>query len=52
MGLTVREKYACVNHCRNENYEVTEGEISLDGEDLSELAPEESNRSILSFNTC
>ncbi len=25
----------------NENYEVTEGEISLDGEDLSELAPEE-----------
>lgn len=25
----------------NENYEVTEGEIALDGEDLSELAPEE-----------
>jgi Fe-S cluster assembly ATP-binding protein len=25
----------------NENYEVTAGEISLDGEDLSELAPEE-----------
>ena len=25
----------------NENYEVTEGAISLDGEDLSELAPEE-----------
>jgi len=25
----------------NENYEVTQGEISLDGEDLSELAPEE-----------
>ena len=25
----------------NENYEVTEGEISLEGEDLSELAPEE-----------
>jgi Fe-S cluster assembly ATP-binding protein len=25
----------------NENYEVTEGEISLDGEDISELAPEE-----------
>jgi Fe-S cluster assembly ATP-binding protein len=25
----------------NENYEVTEGEISLDGEDLSDLAPEE-----------
>ncbi|WP_367756053.1 Fe-S cluster assembly ATPase SufC [Flavobacterium sp. WC2421] len=25
----------------NETYEVTEGEISLDGEDLSELAPEE-----------
>ncbi|OAB31442.1 Iron-regulated ABC transporter ATPase subunit SufC [Flavobacterium fryxellicola] len=25
----------------NENYEVTEGEITLDGEDLSELAPEE-----------
>ncbi len=25
----------------NENYEVTEGEIFLDGEDLSELAPEE-----------
>ena len=25
----------------NENYEVTEGKISLDGEDLSELAPEE-----------
>lgn len=25
----------------NENYEVTEGEILLDGEDLSELAPEE-----------
>ena len=25
----------------NENYELTEGEISLDGEDLSELAPEE-----------
>ena len=25
----------------NENYEVTDGEISLDGEDLSELAPEE-----------
>jgi Fe-S cluster assembly ATP-binding protein len=25
----------------NENYEVTSGEISLDGEDLSELAPEE-----------
>ena len=25
----------------NENYEVTKGEISLDGEDLSELAPEE-----------
>jgi Fe-S cluster assembly ATP-binding protein len=25
----------------NENYEVTNGEISLDGEDLSELAPEE-----------
>ena len=25
----------------NENYEVTGGEISLDGEDLSELAPEE-----------
>ncbi|MFV8391494.1 Fe-S cluster assembly ATPase SufC [Flavobacterium sp. LB2P6] len=25
----------------NENYEVTEGEICLDGEDLSELAPEE-----------
>jgi Fe-S cluster assembly ATP-binding protein len=25
----------------NENYEVSEGEISLDGEDLSELAPEE-----------
>ena len=25
----------------NENYEVTEGEISLDGEDLSELVPEE-----------
>jgi Fe-S cluster assembly ATP-binding protein len=25
----------------NENYEVTEGEIILDGEDLSELAPEE-----------
>ncbi|WP_310558469.1 Fe-S cluster assembly ATPase SufC [Flavobacterium sp.] len=25
----------------NENYEVTEGEISLDGENLSELAPEE-----------
>jgi Fe-S cluster assembly ATP-binding protein len=25
----------------NENYEVTEGEISLDGEDLRELAPEE-----------
>ena len=25
----------------NENYEVTVGEISLDGEDLSELAPEE-----------
>jgi len=25
----------------NDNYEVTEGEISLDGEDLSELAPEE-----------
>ena len=26
---------------RNENYEVTGGEITLDGEDLSELAPEE-----------
>ena len=25
----------------NENYEVTKGEISLDGEDLSDLAPEE-----------
>jgi Fe-S cluster assembly ATP-binding protein len=25
----------------NENYEVTLGEIILDGEDLSELAPEE-----------
>lgn len=25
----------------NENYEVTEGEVILDGEDLSELAPEE-----------
>jgi len=25
----------------NENYEVTEGEIFLDGEDISELAPEE-----------
>ena len=25
----------------NENYEVTDGEITLDGEDLSELAPEE-----------
>lgn len=25
----------------NENYEVTQGEISLDGEDLAELAPEE-----------
>jgi Fe-S cluster assembly ATP-binding protein len=25
----------------NENYEVTEGEITLEGEDLSELAPEE-----------
>lgn len=25
----------------NENYEVTEGEISLEGEDLAELAPEE-----------
>jgi len=25
----------------NDNYELTEGEISLDGEDLSELAPEE-----------
>jgi Fe-S cluster assembly ATP-binding protein len=25
----------------NENYEVTEGEISLDGEDLADLAPEE-----------
>ncbi len=25
----------------NENYEVTKGEISLDGEDLAELAPEE-----------
>ncbi len=25
----------------NENYDVTEGEISLDGEDLSDLAPEE-----------
>lgn len=25
----------------NENYEVTQGEISLDGEDLSDLAPEE-----------
>jgi Fe-S cluster assembly ATP-binding protein len=25
----------------NENYEVTEGEITLDGEDLSDLAPEE-----------
>ena len=25
----------------NENYEITKGEISLDGEDLSELAPEE-----------
>jgi Fe-S cluster assembly ATP-binding protein len=25
----------------NENYEVTEGKISLDGEDLSDLAPEE-----------
>lgn len=25
----------------NENYEVTDGEISLDGEDLSDLAPEE-----------
>jgi len=25
----------------NENYEVTQGEITLDGEDLSELAPEE-----------
>ena len=25
----------------NENYEVTQGEIFLDGEDLSELAPEE-----------
>ena len=25
----------------NENYEVTEGEIFLDGEEISELAPEE-----------
>ena len=25
----------------NENYEVTEGQVFLDGEDLSELAPEE-----------
>ena len=25
----------------NENYEVTEGELFLDGEDLSDLAPEE-----------
>jgi Fe-S cluster assembly ATP-binding protein len=25
----------------NENYEVTQGEIELDGEDLADLAPEE-----------
>jgi Fe-S cluster assembly ATPase SufC len=33
----------------NENYEVTEGEISLDGEDLSELAPEEKSTKEYSF---
>jgi Fe-S cluster assembly ATPase SufC len=40
MGPTVPEKYACVNH-RRRNYEVTDGEIILEGEDLRELAPEE-----------
>jgi Fe-S cluster assembly ATP-binding protein len=32
-----RKKYACVKS-GNENYEVTEGEIILEGEDLRELA--------------
>jgi Fe-S cluster assembly ATP-binding protein len=40
MGPNGAEKYACVNHRRNETYEVTDGEIILEGEDL-ELAPEE-----------
>jgi Fe-S cluster assembly ATP-binding protein len=45
----VRKKYLASIIAGNENYEVTEGEISLDGEDLSELAPEERAHKKYSF---
>jgi Fe-S cluster assembly ATP-binding protein len=48
-GTNGAEKYFSFYRSRNENYEVTSGEIILDGEDLSELVLKKERTKVFPF---